>query len=91
MRIPSSFELQGRTIRVVLSDEMTDNDGEWDSHKDLITIDETNPRDIRAHSFLHEFVHAALQALGKEDLGKDETFVDCFAGLIHQMLKSSRF
>jgi hypothetical protein len=90
MKIPRSFELYGRTIRVI-SDELGDDTaGKWHEGRDLIRIDTDQPRDLRVQSFLHEFLHAALEALGREDLSKDEAFVDGLAGLIHQMNKSAK-
>ena len=93
MRIPREFELQGRTIRIVLSDDLESEDcyGKWESARERITLDATAPKDIRVHSLWHEFLHAALEACGREDLSNDERFVDTLAGYVHQMLKSSRF
>lgn len=94
MKIPISFELQGRTIRVIRSEDVPfKNDAWacWDADSDRITLDPTAPKDMRAHSFLHEFLHAALEACGRDDLSSDEKLVDALAGLTHQMLKTSKF
>jgi hypothetical protein len=65
--------------------------GQWDARRDEITLIPDLPKDLAYQSFLHEFVHASLDALGKDDLSTDEAFVDGLAGLVHQMLKSQRF
>jgi len=38
------------------------------------------------HTYLHELVHAILHCMGRDELYKDEAFVDLFAGLLHQSL-----
>lgn len=63
---------------------------QWESAKDRITIDPDAPADMRYQSFLHEFFHAALEALGRNDLSEDEKLVDALAGLTHQMLKTAK-
>jgi Zn-dependent peptidase ImmA (M78 family) len=86
---PKSFALLGRTIRVVTKPIEGDAVAQWDARQDLITIIPGLPPDLRYTSFLHECVHAWLDQLGREDLSKDETFVDTLAGLVHQMLVTS--
>lgn len=41
--------------------------------------------------FFHELTHAVLEAMGKEEMNRDEEFVDGFAVLLHQALKSGGF
>lgn len=91
MKIPRSFELQGRTIRVVQANTLVAEAwGQWEASKDRITIDPAAPRDLKFQTFLHEFCHAAFEALGRDDLSSDEKLVDGMAGLLHQMLKTSK-
>lgn len=90
LKPPRSFELQGRTIKVIEKDLGADAVGQWDARRDEITLIPGLPTDLRYTSFLHEFVHAALDALGREDLSENEPFVDGLAGLVHQMLKTAR-
>ena len=90
MKVPRSFELQGRTIRVIEKELGADAVGQWDARRDEITLIPGLPPDLRYASFLHEVCHAALDALGRDDLSENEPFVDGLAGLIHQMLKSAR-
>jgi hypothetical protein len=90
VKIPRSFQLYGRTIKV----ETRAIDGEacaqWEASRDMITIDPNYPPDIRQQAFYHEFLHAAFDSLGRDDLSQDEKVVDGLAGMIHQMLKSAK-
>lgn len=90
MKIPRSFELQGRTIRVIPKEIAGDAVGLWDARRDEITLLPGLPKDLSYASFLHEFCHAAFDALGRPDLSEDEKLVDGLAGLVHQMLKTGR-
>lgn len=90
MKIPKSFELFGRTIKVVSRDLEGDTCAQWEAQKDLITIKPGLPPDLRDQCFFHEFLHAAFDSLGREDLSRDEAFVDSLAGLVHQCLKSAK-
>lgn len=89
MKVPRAFELQGRTIKVLTRELGADAVGQWDARRDEITLIPGLPKDLLYTSFLHECVHAWLDALGREDLSENEPFVDGLAGLIHQMLKTS--
>jgi len=89
VKIPKSFELQGRTITVVTKPLDGDTVAQWDARRDEITIIPGLPKDLATQSFYHEFLHAALDALGRDDLSKDEGFVDQLAGLVAQMNKTS--
>lgn len=90
MKIPRTFELYGRTIRVVTGNLNGAAYAQWEHAKDLITIDPDATKNHREQAFFHEACHAWLEALGREDLSIDEKFVDGLAGLVHQMLKSSK-
>lgn len=93
MKVPRRFELQGRTIRVEESHEETFCDSayaKWKRDEGLIVVDPDVHRDLKLHSFLHEFTHAAFEACGRYDLSQDEKLVDWMAGLIQQMLKTAR-
>jgi len=46
-------------------------------------------QDLIEHSFLHEWVHSALEASGYEHLSKDEEFVDEFSAMLHQFLQTA--
>jgi hypothetical protein len=96
MKIPKSFRLLGRTIRVEFRDDLVqtrDNQGEAHYRKDKIYIQssvEGFPRSkeqIEA-TFCHELVHFILSAMEEEKLGQDERFAALFGGLLHQALNS---
>ena len=39
------------------------------------------------HTFVHETIHACLDAIGYRELSRDETFVNSFATVMHQVIK----
>jgi Zn-dependent peptidase ImmA (M78 family) len=91
VKIPDSFTLLGcgYTVKVVKREQ-------W-AHEDCVGLfhPATNeimllkqPKERLEHTFLHELMHAVMHAMGREDLYKDEAFVDLTAGLIHQALTS---
>jgi hypothetical protein len=50
------------------------------------TYDRT-PQAIEA-TLYHEVVHAILDTIGKNELSRDEEFVQCFSTLLHQFEKT---
>lgn len=92
MTIPKTFELGGFTWKVKLC-KMTEVYGECDygshtlrvaSHIDGKRVD----AEQRFAAFLHEFFHAALHTLGRND---DEELVAGLEQMAFQMMKSSRY
>lgn len=47
--------------------------------------------DAIAQTFWHEIVHAILKAMNEDELFENEKFVDIFAGMIYQVIKSSEY
>ena len=93
MKQVKQYECLGNTITVrrVTVDELPDDAVAcYDSETHEILLLKTLSKDAMLHAFLHEHTHAALQALGRTELNDDEVFVDTFAGLLHQMLKSCK-
>lgn len=43
------------------------------------------------HTFCHELVHQILYLTEHNKLNKNEAFVDCFAGLLHQALTTMEY
>lgn len=39
---------------------------------------------VQEHTFFHELSHIYMLALGRDDLSKDEGFIDALGGLMHQ-------
>ena len=95
--IPKYFDLMGHAIEVRqvkvppgIKDEI-DSHATWQKDKQLITINVFGQSEtLLHHTYLHEVTHAILDAMGKEDLSKDEEFVDMFSGLLHQVLTTGR-
>lgn len=92
MTIPKTFELGGFTWKVKLC-KMTEVYGECDygshtlriaSHIDGKRVD----AEQRFAAFLHEFFHAALHTLGRND---DEELVAGLEQMTFQMMKSARY
>lgn len=92
MTIPKTFELGGFTWKVKLC-KMTEVYGECDygshtlrvaSHIDGKRVD----AEQRFAAFLHEFFHAALHTLGRND---DEELVAGLEQMAFQMMKTSRY
>lgn len=48
------------------------------------------PDDKLEHVYYHELVHWILHSMSQQALFEDEVFVDNFAGLLHQALKSAK-
>lgn len=92
MNIPKTFELGGFTWKVRVC-KMTEVYGECDygSHTLRIASHVDGKRvsqESRFASFLHEFFHAALHTLGRND---DEELVAGLEQMTFQMMKSSRY
>lgn len=94
MKIPKSFELLGLTVTVSFIPEGESPDsvcGYYDPTSETIYISSSLPLQTQEQTFLHEFLHAALQAMGRDKLNADEAFIDVLAGLVHQMDKSAKY
>ncbi len=98
MKIPYEFELMGKTIVVRFVTELlqeSDALGQACYRTGEIKILDNSPtykitEEQQMHTFLHELVHWILYQLRKDDLRKDEDFVDMFADLLMQTLKTMR-
>ena len=98
MKIPYEFELMGKTIVVRFVTELlqeSDALGQACYRTGEIRILKDSPtykisEEDQMHTFLHELVHWILYQLRKDDLRKDEDFVDMFADLLMQTLKTMR-
>jgi predicted SprT family Zn-dependent metalloprotease len=96
--IPKQFNLQGQTITVEWDDNLTHT---MDAHGIAAfrenklklqkpTAKPTLPLDKIEHIYYHELVHFILNAMSQSELAHDEGFVDNFAGLLHQAIKTSK-
>jgi hypothetical protein len=93
MRI-KSFRAMGHLVRVKYNKSIKGGLlGDCDPNKHLLKVStnhkkEVLPESTIEHSRLHEQVHYWLKLMGREELYKDEGFVDGLAGLIHQYEES---
>ena len=92
MTIPKSFELGGYTWRVRVGKMVADyGECHFDTQVIKIASHISGKRvsaEQRFASFLHEFFHAALHTLGRND---DEELVAGLEQMLFQMTKSARY
>lgn len=98
MKIPKTFQLGGHKFKVKKrrsfeNDNLLgfckylDNEIHIRTHQDNKPMSET----MVTHTYCHEIVHAILITMNENDLNGNEQFVDVFAGLLHQVLDSSKY
>lgn len=91
MKIPKHFQLMGQTytVRIVRESDWKDPEavGLFDNATRQILILKADVATMQ-QVFLHEATHAILLVMGRDELYKDEAFVDLNAGLLHQLLTS---
>ena len=92
MRIPTSFRLGGHTWRVKLC-KLSGVYGECDYDRHTIRIasvidGKETTEQVRYQTYLHEYYHAALHTLGRED---DEELVAGLEQMAWQRMKSERY
>ena len=93
MKIPRQFKLLGHVYKVTVVPKT-----EWAMEDAVAFLDDTNrqicilktSKQMQEHSYLHEAVHAILNAMGRDKLSKDEAFVDTFSGMLHQVLTEAK-
>jgi hypothetical protein len=100
MIIPKRFNILNHTFKVKIVDQIV-NDNEsrlGECCKDLCSIDVAThinddqlPDSVMEHTFFHEVTHVILDMMGEEKLSSDEKFVDVFSGLLHQVIKTSKY
>lgn len=99
MKIPHSFQLQGRTIEVVFDNERCNSAGAFglaDLNFNKILLANSHdgkdlPSSMIQFTLLHEVIHFVLDSMGEEKLGANEKFVDQMAGYLHQILETSKY
>lgn len=98
--IPKKFTVLNHTFKVRMVDNIVTN-GEvrlGECCKDLCVVDiathshtDPIPDSVMEHTFFHEITHVILDIMGEERLSSDEKFVDVFSGLLHQVIKTSKY
>ena len=99
MRIPKSFNLAGLTINVKFDDKLLhvdDNLGQARYRENLVLLQKRskdNPilKENQEQHFLHEKIHWILNIMNEHDLRNNEKFVDTFAHLLYQSIKSEKY
>lgn len=96
--IPVEVQLGGTTIKVELVNNGINGSkvGECSLTSSTIKIaSECNNKptssQYREASYYHELIHAILQTMGKFDKDSDERFVEGFANLLHQAIKTAKY
>lgn len=92
MKIPKKITLLNSTYTVEIKPDLLDDQGaigQFDSLKGKIFIQPNSNispiiQNEIEQTFLHELVHAILYKMEKQELFKDEAFVNQFASLLHQ-------
>lgn len=91
MKIPKRFQLMGHTyaVKIVARRDWKDPEavGLFDNTTHQILILKADQATMQ-QVLLHEIEHAILLAMGRDELYKDESFVDLQASMLHQILTS---
>lgn len=97
MDIPVRFTLFGSEYRVIFDDNLRTEsslEGTHNYYTKEITLQpeaKGQTRDAVEHAFFHELVHAILVQSGESELNQNEKFIDIFAGLLHQAMKTAKY
>jgi hypothetical protein len=100
MEIPKTFRVGKTRYKVTMVDTLPRafNTGRVNFVKGQMTIarscNQTGKErgaDAQAHTFWHEFVHAALHDMGRPRLCSNEYFVDQMAKRIMDVVRTARF
>ena len=96
--IPTKFTLGAVEWSIKLDNKRLDDlraYGYCEYDRSLITIQSEVDKEKRSQTAIeqtmyHEVVHSILDTLGKNDLSKDEEFVQSFSLLLHQFEKTKK-
>lgn len=93
-KIPKTFECAGNTFTVSLKPDLQKVGAHGMTMFDTgeIWLDSNlTPEDLKGITFYHEWFHAALKTIGRDDLDRDESFVDLMGNLLWQFEKTKRY
>ena len=96
MKIPTSFQLFGQTIRVEMVEDLLENEdatGVALYRKNMIQLQcpsaACNRPPVQAEAtFCHELMHWIFYVIGEDELRKNEKLVDLIGRLLHQALST---
>ncbi len=99
MKIPKKFQLVGHEIKVEFVDDLYSRRGvvgQARYNENTLLIQSSIPGHVRGISDLeqtywHEAVHYILVTMGQDKINANDAFVDLFASLLHQILKTSEY
>lgn len=98
LKIPNKITIGGQDIEIKRVERCDDNSvGLANIYAGYIEIaDKFNKDDVQSESckvntFYHELTHCILDTMGRNDLSKDEVFVNCFAGFLTEAMKDAYF
>lgn len=99
MKIPKSFQLAGKTIKVGFDESLLHKDDCYG-----VTIYREERIDIQPscknrpitktkleQTFCHELIHWILHSMGDHEKNKNEQFVELFSIFLHQALNSMKY
>jgi len=90
-----SFQLAARKYKVNYAKDDSNNLGLSKSPLCEVTVQtifagREVPEISQEQTLYHEVVHCILDEIGRNDLSDDETFVQSFAGMMHQFAKTKK-
>lgn len=91
--IPSTFKVHSQTIRVVEVPDLVGSEkyGDWDNSTNEIRLFTKGVcDDVIIHTYYHELIHCLFDKSGYSSDGEDETKVDQLAGLLAQIIQTSK-
>lgn len=99
IKLPKTFQLHGQTYKVQHSrapkgetpESVAEYAGLSNRYKGLCWVSTDGHPDSQERVFYHELTHLILFHLGQNKANKDEKFVDGFASLLHQFLKTRKY
>lgn len=101
MKIPKQFELFGHTIKVEWRDDLLDTEGVVGMcffRENRIVLQRLDTPAYRGRvkecsevTFFHEVLHFILDHMKRDELKRDEEFVNIFALCLHQALKTAKY
>ena len=93
-KLPSSFQLGGQTINVLLKDGLSKSDAHGLCRYDdgEIWFDSSiKPHDLKGITFYHELMHMLFNTLGQETMRDNEGLVDSIGNLLWQAHKTMEY
>lgn len=93
-RIPSEIDIAGQTFQIHMDSSLlkiANCCGQTHFESGLILIDPSLRPEVKGVTYFHELVHAILITMGRDDLNRDEAFVDMMGNLIWQSFKSAKY